>query len=59
MGEWGGGLRGRKIWSVKQKAAGCVSLPPLSKSDRVRDTELWRCFQTVGRGGMKETAWQN
>lgn len=52
--------RGKKKKSgAAAKAAGCVSFPPLLKSDRVKDRELRRYLQTVGRGKMKQTAWQN
>lgn len=40
--------RGEKSGAAA-KAAGCVSFPPRLKSDRVKDTELWRYLQTVGR----------
>lgn len=46
--------RGENKSGAAAKAAGCVSFPPLLKSDRVKDRELWRYLQTVGGGGGNE-----
>lgn len=54
--QMGNFLRGKgKKSGAAAKAAGCVSFPPLLKSDRVKDTETRRYLQTV-REKIKETA---
>lgn len=46
--QMGNFLRGKgKKSGAAAKAAGCVSFPPLLKSDRVKDTETQRYLQTV------------
>lgn len=51
--QMGNFLRGKRGGVEKSgaaaKAAGCVSFPPLLKSDRVKDTETWRYLQTCER----------